>query len=61
MTAPSSQRLPHVALDLASRDRKAQKIERLLGLADRPQPIRLLEIGTGSGGIAHYFGTHPRL
>lgn len=61
MTAPLSQRLPHVALDLASRERKALKIERLLGLASRPQPIRMLEVGTGSGGIAHYFGTHPQL
>lgn len=25
------------------------------------KPIRLLEIGTGSGGIAHYFGSHPDL
>lgn len=61
MTTPPSQRLPHVALDLASRDRKALKIERLLDLADRRQPLRMLEIGTGSGGIAHYFGTHPWL
>lgn len=60
MTAPP-QRLPHVALDLASRDRKALKIERLLDLASRRRPLRMLEIGTGSGGIAHYFGTHPRL
>jgi ubiquinone/menaquinone biosynthesis C-methylase UbiE len=61
MTASPLQRLPHVALDLTSRDRKALKIERLLGLADRRQPLRMLEIGTGSGGIAHYFGTHPQL
>lgn len=37
------------------------KIERLLDLANRPQPISMLEVGTGSGGIAHYFGTHPQL
>jgi len=61
MTASPPQRLPHVALDLASRDRKALKIERLLDLTSRRQPLRMLEIGTGSGGIAHYFGTHPRL
>lgn len=61
MTSSQTQRLPHVALDLASRDRKALKIERLLGLAGRRQPLCILEIGTGSGGIAHYFGTHPRL
>jgi SAM-dependent methyltransferase len=35
------------------------KIERLLDLDTRSQPMRMLEIGTGSGGIAHYFGTHP--
>lgn len=37
------------------------KIERLLDLTSRPQPMRMLEIGTGSGGIAHYFATHPTL
>lgn len=37
------------------------KIERLLDLAHRPQPMRILEVGTGSGGIAHYFATHPAL
>ena len=61
MTASPPQRLPHVALDLASRDRKALKIERLLDLTGCRQPLRMLEIGTGSGGIAHYFGTHPQL
>lgn len=61
MTVPPPQRQPHVALDLVSRNRKALKIERLLDLASRRQPLHMLEIGTGSGGIAHYFGTHPRL
>lgn len=37
------------------------KIERLLNLAQRAQPMRMLEVGTGSGGIAHYFATHPTL
>lgn len=37
------------------------KIERLLALAQRPQPLHILEIGTGAGGIAHYFGMHPAL
>lgn len=37
------------------------KIERLLELAEHPHPVHMLEIGTGSGGIAHYFGTHPSL
>ncbi|WP_250887058.1 MULTISPECIES: class I SAM-dependent methyltransferase [unclassified Rhodanobacter] len=54
-------RQPHAVLDLPSRCFKGLKIERLLDLANRPQPIRMLEVGTGSGGIAHYFGTHPRL
>jgi len=48
-------------LDLPSRRFKGRKIERLLDLASRPQPIRMLEVGTGSGGIAHYFGTHQQL
>lgn len=61
MPATSHQRQPHAVLDLPSRDWKAQKIERLLDLAQRPQPIRMLEVGTGSGGIAHYFATHPTL
>lgn len=54
-------RQPHVVLDLPSRRLKGLKIERLLDLASRPQPIRMLEVGTGSGGIAHYFGTHQHL
>jgi len=54
-------RLPHAVLDLSSRRLKGIKIERLLDLASRSQPMRLLEVGTGSGGIAHYFGTHPQL
>ena len=37
------------------------KIERLLDLARRPRPVRVLEVGTGSGGIASYFGLHPTL
>lgn len=54
-------RQPHAVLDLASRNWKALKIERLLNLQARDQPLRLLEIGTGSGGIAHYFATHETL
>lgn len=54
-------RQPHVAFDLASRRRKALKIERLLALSRQPRPLRLLEIGCGAGGIAHYFATHPQL
>lgn len=54
-------RQPHVVLDLPSRRLKGLKIERLLELASLPQPIRMLEVGCGSGGIAHYFGTHEHL
>lgn len=61
MSEQTPQRQPHAVLDLPSRNWKAMKIERLLDLANRPQPMDLLEIGTGSGGIAHYFGTHPNL
>lgn len=46
----------HATLDLPSRDFKAIKIARLIGAAPG-QPVRkLLEVGTGAGGIAHYFG-----
>lgn len=61
MNHQQSYRQPHTVLDLPSRYLKARKIERLLNLAAMPQPLRLLEIGTGSGGIAHYFATHPTL
>lgn len=54
----SQQRSPHVVRDLASRRQKGEKIERLLKLRSRPVQQRMLEVGTGSGGIAHYFGTH---
>ena len=57
----ASARQPHAVLDLPSRRFKGLKIERLLDLVSRTQPIRMLEVGTGSGGIAHYFGTHPTL
>lgn len=54
-------RQPHAVLDLSSRGWKAEKIVRLLKLLERRQPMRVLEIGTGSGGIAHYLATHPSL
>lgn len=47
----------HAVLDLASRDFKAIKIARLIGAHVGQPARRLLEIGTGSGGIARYFGT----
>ena len=52
----------HAILDLRSRDAKARKIEALLELPPTSKALRLLEVGTGSGGIAHYFGnrTSPR-
>jgi len=54
------ERQAHAHLDLTSRERKAQKIEQLLNL--RPsETLRLLEVGTGSGGIAHYFATRSAL
>lgn len=59
MNTRTHERQPHVVLDLASRNWKAMKIARLLGLAARARPMRLLEIGTGSGGIAHWFATQP--
>lgn len=61
MVEPVTERLPHISVDMPSRNLKAMKIERLLDLANRRQPIRLLEVGTGSGGIAHYFGSHAKL
>ncbi|MEO6690519.1 MAG: class I SAM-dependent methyltransferase [Dokdonella sp.] len=57
----AASRQPHAVLDLESRRLKGLKIERVLDLARRPQPMRMLEVGTGSGGIAHYFGTHSDL
>ena len=61
MSIAAVQRQSHAVLDLPSRNWKAEKIARLLDLEHLPQPIRVLEIGTGSGGIAHWFATHPSL
>lgn len=47
----------HAVLDLVSRQWKGRKIELLLGLEGGAQARRLLEVGTGSGGIAHFFAT----
>lgn len=54
-------RRPHAVLDLPSRQHKGMKIERLLGLHQCERSLRVLEIGTGSGGIAHYFACHSHL
>jgi len=51
----------HALLDLRSRALKARKIQAVLGLTPGNRQLRVLEIGTGSGGIAHYFGTHGSL
>lgn len=61
MNTDDRQRQPHAVLDMPSRRWKGMKIERLLELEQCEQPLRMLEIGTGAGGIAHYFGTHPNL
>jgi SAM-dependent methyltransferase len=52
-------RQAHAVLDLPSREWKARKIECLLGLEERASPLRVLEVGTGSGGIAAWLGTRP--
>lgn len=44
-------------MDLDSRHLKARKIAKLLGLDTNKNELRLLEIGCGSGGISHWFGT----
>ena len=53
-------RKPHAVMDLPSRLQKAKKIERLLGIIPG-RVYRILEVGTGAGGIAAYFGNHPTL
>lgn len=51
-------RSPHAALAKDGRYQKGRKIERLLELTTNSAPQRLLEIGTGSGWISHYFAHH---
>lgn len=53
-------RRSHAAADAQSRSLKARKIERLLGDGALRDGAALLDIGTGSGWIAHHFATHPR-
>lgn len=55
MTSRLPERLPHAVLNLDSRYLKARKIELLLSMDTIPEPIKLLEIGAGSAGIAYYF------
>jgi len=54
----SFERKPHVDLNMPSRALKARKIEALLDLNEHSEGGRLLEVGTGSGGIAYYFARH---
>jgi SAM-dependent methyltransferase len=57
------ERAPHASLNIPGRRPKAEKIRTLLPLdSDARGPLRLLEIGTGSGAIASHFGglAHPR-
>lgn len=54
-------RLAHAVLDLDSRVLKGKKIANLLRLDKRRQPIRILDIGAGSGGIAAYFANYSGL
>src|SRR5262245_45509962 len=49
----------HAALDLRSRRLKASKVAVLLGLSNTRTPLRILEVGSGSGAIAHYFANLP--
>lgn len=49
-------RKSHVVFD--ARALKAKKIEKILGLDSVSCPIRLLDVGAGSGGIASYFSSH---
>lgn len=52
-------RKPHAVLDIKTRALKAKKILAILGLETKGiENFRLLEIGTGSGGIAHYFANY---
>lgn len=57
----SNVRQSHAYLDVPSRHRKGLKIERLLGLVPDKSRQRLLEVGCGSGGISHYFASHPSI
>lgn len=54
-------RKPHAVLHIDSRLLKAKKIELLLDLDVGATELKLLEIGTGSGGIAHYFANISKL
>ncbi|GGY62902.1 hypothetical protein GCM10011613_03070 [Cellvibrio zantedeschiae] len=57
MTLEMKERRPHAVLNLETRYLKAKKIELLISSNRLKEPIRLLEVGTGSGGIAYYFSS----
>lgn len=57
MTRDGIHRQGHAVLDLASRNHKAMKIAALLGVSPGGPRMRMLEIGCGSGGISHWFGS----
>ena len=55
-------RQPHAALQPEGRWPKAEKIHRLMALTPKPgHRLRVLEIGVGSGAIAHYFAVRSGL
>lgn len=56
MNTSPVERQGHATLDLATREAKGRKIARILDLPPTAGR-RLLEVGTGAGGIAHYFAT----
>lgn len=51
----SVERRAHADVNMVARALKAKKIEALLGLRAWPNGGSLLEVGTGSGGIAYHF------
>ncbi|MBB1117749.1 class I SAM-dependent methyltransferase [Stenotrophomonas sp. W1S232] len=59
------QRRPHATLDIESRRPKAAKICRLLGMERNGTPLRVLEVGCGSGVIsqliADWLGSESRV
>ncbi len=52
--SPNTQRQAHAVTNLSSRQSKALKIERILGLTPSTVSLQMLEVGCGSGGITHF-------
>ena len=61
MSLTSDLRLPHVVGGEVSRMAKARKILAVLGDAVPPPPGLLLDVGTGSGWMAHHLGKASEL